>query len=812
MKRDWLIGLAGACVFLFVQFQPVQADGIIIPYPDVYPCLIAPCPTIPPDRPDHYPLEIKYHHVDVKINDQIAETHVDQVFFNPTDRAVEGTYIFPLPLDAAVSDFVLWVDGQPVRGEVLNAEEARDIYEDIVRSQMDPALLEYVGRGAVKASVFPIPAGGERRIELSYSQVLTADNGLVNYVYPLNTEKFSSEPLESVSVNVEITSPLPIRAVYSPSHKVDIHKSAENRVGVSYEEINVKPDTDFSLYYSIGTAEAFHLISYRDPGDSADPDGYFLALLAPRPALGEVTLAKDLILVLDRSGSMDGEKIRQAKSAVSYILRYLNANDRFQIITFSSELDQFASGLQPAIEVERAQDWVSGISAAGSTDINRALLEAAAAADKERPTFVIFLTDGLPTEGVQDTQSILDNFARVSGSNLRLFSFGVGYDVDTMLLDSISRDNHGLSTYIREGQNLDEELSTFYARISTPVLTDVSLTFDGITVMDIYPSPLPDLFAGNQVVILGRYARGGEVDVTLSGEVNGEIQRMVFEGISFDRDSREAKVQASSLPRLWATRRIGDLLSQIRLYGPDKEIIDHIVKLSVRFGIVTPYTSYLVTEDLELGVENQQRSAADTYQQLQAMPAAPAFGYDAVQKAADQGAMSQAEIAPAAPAGSAGGADQARIQYAGSRTFVLQDGVWVDTGFDPDTMTREEVVFLSPAYFELVQSNPETAAALALGNRMIILVDGRAVEITLTEETSGASSPPTERTLTPVPGMVTEKTLSLTLSATERTGKPIEGNKVIALDRDGISPWLWLAGFVILVAGGGLYLLITKNK
>jgi Ca-activated chloride channel family protein len=813
MKRNWLISLTGAVVFIFTQFLPVQADGIIIPTPDVYPCLIAPCPTVPPERPGHFPLEIKYHHVDVKINDQIAETHVDQVFYNPTDRAVEGTYIFPLPLDAAVSDFVLWVDGEPVSGEVLNVEEARDIYEDIVRSQMDPALLEYVGRGAVKASVFPIQAGGERRIELSYNQVLTADNGLVKYIYPLNTEKFSSEPLESVTVDVEITSRQPIRAVYSSSHSVDTRRFDDRTVSVSYEANHIKPDTDFNLFYSIGEAEAFHLISYRDPSDLADPDGYFLALLAPKPGAEEIQVAKDVILVLDRSGSMEGEKIRQAKKAAAYILEHLNNTDRFHVITFSSDIDFYSDGLLKASEAGFAADWVQGISAGGSTDINRALLEAAASADRERPTYLIFLTDGLPTEGVQDTGAIMDNFAGSAGSNLRLFSFGVGYDVDTLLLDSLSRDAHGRSTYIQEGQALDEVLSDFYAGITTPVLTNLTLDFGDMIIHDIYPNPLPDLFEGSQVVVAGRYGKGGVSDVLLRGEVNGETLEFIYKEQVFAKDSREEDSLASSLPRLWATRRIGDLLSQVRLYGPDKEIIDHIVKLSVRFGIVTPYTSYLVTEDLELGMENQQRSAVETYEYLQAMPTAPAFGYDAVQKAAEQGAMSQAQIAPAAPAapaGSTGSVNQTRIRYAGSRTFVLQDGVWVDTGFDPDIMTPEKVVFLSTAYFELIQSNPETAAALALGNRMIILVDGRAVEITSTEEKSGVSSPPTKMTLTPVAVIANEKIIEPTMSATEATGKAIEGNKVIALDRGGISPWLWLAGFVILVTVGGLYLLKSK--
>jgi Ca-activated chloride channel family protein len=808
MKNRWLLSLTGALIFLFAQFQPVLADGIILP-PTPPPCPQQEhsdrlCPTMVPGG-SGFPLEVKYHHVDVKITDQLAETHVDQVFYNPSDQAVEGTYVFPLPLEAVVSDFTLWVDGQPVKGKVLSAEEARGIYEDIIRRQMDPALLEYIGRGAVQASIFPIPPHGERRIELSYSQALTADNGLVKYIYPLNTEKFSSDPLDNVAVKVDISSREPIRAVYSPSHTVDIHRTDENNVSASYEAANVKPDSDFSLYYSIGNAEAFHLLTYRDPSDARDSDGYFLALLAPRPDAGQTTAAKDVILVLDRSGSMDGEKIRQAKSAVAFILDHLNPEDRFQVITFSSELERFADSLQPAAEAGRAREWVEGISASGSTDINRALLEAAQTADRERPTYLIFMTDGLPTEGVQDTQSILDNFNAAARANLRLFSFGVGYDVDTTLLDSISQAAHGRSTYVRDDQNLEEILTGFYAGISTPVLTNLKLAFDGISVSDIYPQPLPDLFAGLQILVAGRYAGGGPGKVTLTGEVNGEPQRFVFEQQNFAIDSHAEKVASSSLPRLWATRRIGSLLTEVRLHGAERETIDQIIKLSIRFGIVTPYTSYLVTEGVELGDENQQRAAAETYNQLQAMPTQSAFGMDAVQKAAEQGAMSQADIAPAAPAPSnaSGSEETVGIRYAGSKTFVLKDGVWMDTTYDPQVMTPERVAFLSPEYFSLIQSSPEMASILAMGRNMIVVVDGRAVEVTDAGGISGAGQPSANPT--PTHSVSATPTANDTSMASTSEPKAAETVQTQTLAPRNASAWIWLIGFVVTLVGGGIF-------
>ncbi|HSB67582.1 MAG TPA: VIT domain-containing protein, partial [Anaerolineales bacterium] len=433
--RSYLLSASMFVILILSLAIPTSAlaDGIIIPDPP--PCDPGPCPPviIPMEQ-----LVIRYHHVTVSIQDQLAVTHVDQVFYNPNDWTIEGTYIFPIPVDAAVSGFTLWVDGKPVVGQVLDANQARQTYESIVSSMRDPALLEYIGRGAVQARIFPIAPKEERRIELEYTQAIPAQGGLVSYVYPLNTEKFSALPIESVTVSVDIHSSTPIRAVYSPSHDVGVSRESDQHVTVGYEAANVLPNIDFSLYYSLGETEAFHLLTYRDPTDSNDADGFFLVLIAPRINTTDQAIPKDLLLVLDHSGSMDGEKFQQAQQATQYILGHLNSNDRFNIISFSTGIDMYASRLRPASEAAEARQWLDGISAEGSTDINRALLEAAAMVDPERSTYLIFLTDGLPTEGVTDRNAILAALAENAPDNLRLFAFGVGYDVDTLLLDSLA--------------------------------------------------------------------------------------------------------------------------------------------------------------------------------------------------------------------------------------------------------------------------------------------------------------------------------------------------------------------------------------
>ena len=703
-----LVGLSGLAA-------PAAADGIII---------VEPPPEIPPIRLDEA-LTIKYHRVTVDIKDQVATTRVDQVFINENSWTAEGTYVFPLPDGAAVSEFIMWVDGTPVTGEILEADEARRIYNDIVSRMRDPALLEYVGRDMLKASIFPIPPGEERRIELEYSQVLPMDNGLVHYVYPLSTERFSARPLEEVTIRVEVESQDPIKAVYSPSHQVYIERDGDYRALVGLEQFDVRPDKDFELYYTVSPQDvALNLLSCKEPGE----DGFFLLLVAPKvEADPDEAPAKDVILVLDVSGSMEGEKLDQAKDAALFILEHLNPNDRFDIVAFSTGLRTFAGRMESAARWEEAAAFVGRLEALGGTDINRALLEAVGTADKERPTMLIFLTDGLATEGVYETPAILDNVRAAAGRNVRLFSFGVGDDVDTDLLDALALNHGGTSAYVRPGQRLDEEVSAFYAKVSTPVLADIELGFGDIMVEQLFPQPMPDLFAGTQLVLVGRYRNGGPSTITLSGTVDGEPVSFSYRDHVFQSWSDDAR---AFIPRLWATRAIGHYLTQIRLHGENSEWVETIVNLSIRYGIITPYTSFLIDEDDIFTETGRQNIADETEAEMLEDAAAPSYGAAAVDKAAEEGEMRWAEAPQSLPTIDAMSPDGTEvIKHAGSKTFVLRDGVWVDTTFDPTTMEPVQVGFLTDDYFDLVAAVPLLGDYFALGQQVTAVHDGTAYKV-----------------------------------------------------------------------------------
>lgn len=688
-----------------------QADGLV-----VVDCDALGRPVTPAECPAY--LRVKNHNVTVTIENQVARTHIDQIFVNDSEFQLEGTYVFPLPADAAISDFAMYVDGNRLEGRILDREQARQIYEDIVRRKRDPALLEYIGRNAFQARIFPIDPHTEKRVEISYSQVLKIENGLVKYVYPLSTERFSTRPLDIVSINVSLQSPQAIKAIYSPTHSVSIDRDGDFRAKIGYEDSHVKPDRDFVLYYSVSSNDvAATLLTYQGDGSS---DGFFLLLVTPRVEVQQQqVIAKDVILVLDTSGSMNGDKIVQAKNALKYVLDQLQPNDRFNIITFATAIVPFADTLQPASARGEGKKFVERIAASGSTDINRALLEAMRNVDKSRPTILIFLTDGLPTVGETDADRILANVGRDAPSNVRLFSFGVGDDVNTVLLDSLSEKYRGTTAYVRPGERVDEAVSDFYAKVATPVLTDLAIDWGGIQTYDVYPYPLPDLFAGSQLVITGRYRSGGPAKITITGNLNDQKQSYAFEDLTFTRQGGD-----NFIAPLWATRKIGYLLSQIRLHGETKEAIDEIVSLAIRYGIVTPYTSFLIEEGADVLSPEGRLSAASKVQQQAAPTAAAPSGAGAVDNSQANQALKSANAAPPPSEGSG------QLKQVADKAFILRDGIWTDTTFDPAKMTTTKYKFGTDEYFALLSQHPEWGKYFAVGDKVIVVLEGKAVEIT----------------------------------------------------------------------------------
>ena len=425
----------------------------------------------PRHRVEH--IRLVEHSVKVTIDDQVARTEVVQVFHNPNPWQMEGVYVFPLPRGAAVGEFTMSMGGKQVKGEVLDARKARDIYLSIVRRRRDPGLLEYAGRGLIRARLFPIPARGDTRVTLTFGQVLETEGGLIEYTYPLRSDKFSRGPVKILG-QIEIRSKAGISNVFSPSHKLDVVRKSENQIVGSFEESRSAADRDLKVLYALGRKEFGLALTTHKP---AGEDGYFLMLLAPNTSSQKAApLPKDIVFVLDTSGSMGdrgGKKMNQAKAALTYALGRLDKNDRFNVIPFSTEARRFRDGLVAANKenVEAAVEYVTGQSATGGTAIHAALVQALSMQRSEgRVPIVIFLTDGQPTIGTTDPKLILEHATKANAARARLFVFGVGDDVNAQLLTGLSEQNHGSENYVSEKENIELKVSAFYDKVASPVI------------------------------------------------------------------------------------------------------------------------------------------------------------------------------------------------------------------------------------------------------------------------------------------------------------------------------------------------------
>ena len=795
--------LASAALFL-AQTAAAPAAGFVVILPP------EPAPPPPPFILPHHrpvpppvfaaPLEVANPRVDVKIEGQAVTTTIEQELVNPNDRAVEADFFFPLPRGAHIDKASMEINGRQTEAELLSADKARGIYEDIVRRLRDPALLEYAGRDVFRARVFPIEPRSRKPVRLTYTELLRADDGALTYRCSLGNAATAA----GARVHVALRADAPLTAIYSPSHPVEIRRDAADprRATVSWEAQGTNSAGtaagDFQLVFAPEKSDlALRVLTYRDPAAGRDEDGYFLLLAAPRPDSKTAgrPAPKDVTFVVDTSGSMAGAKINQARKALDYCVNALNPEDRFEIVRFSTEAEGLFGGLREANEEnrKRALAFIRDLRAAGGTAIAEALRTGlrsrpAGGGAEGRPFVMAFLTDGQPTVGPKNEEDILANLKGAGGQDVRVFPFGIGTDVNTHLLDRLAEGTRASSQYVLPEEDIEVKVSAFFARVREPALTGLRLEFgDGVKVRQLDPAELPDLFRGDQLLALGRYAGGGEVPVKLTGRAAGREQ--TFEArLRFDEAANpEAAASREFIPRLWATRRVGFLLDEIRLRGENPELRDEVVTLARRFGVVTPYTAYLILDDEERRrVPDARRSLSslntDAAAKDLARGAFESFKSDksgdaAVANAQSQGVLRRAEQAgsaqtenralamsaakaaspPAAPmpaggrrGGSSGfpmatpgpaaaaatanrleAATQNAARFVGGRAFYQNGAQWVDAAAQnrrADQSPRR-VQFGSPDYFTLLRDHPEAGPFLALGPNVLLALGDAVYEV-----------------------------------------------------------------------------------
>ncbi len=698
------------------------------------------CPPIPrPPRPVPIPriLNVKSVKITTKIDSQVATTKVEQVFENETPYRLEGSYFFPIPESASLSDFAIFDGDKRMSGEVMEKGKARQIYNEIVRRQIDPGLLEYVGKDLFQASVFPIEPRSTRKIELTYTQVLKNEGGTVSYRYELGSgRRIQQQPIREIAASVEVNSPIDLKNIFSPSHKISISKDGERKARLSFEGKGEDTQKDFLLYYSLSEKDfGLSLLTHREPGK----DGYFLMLISPKSNISEQDrVAKDIVFVLDTSGSMSGDKMEKARAALKFGVESLAPRDRFNIISFSGEEHLMKGALIEANKEGKqiGTKFVEGLRAEGGTNINDSLVAAFKQfQSNERPSMIVFLTDGLPTVGTTDVKQIIKNATDANRAGVRLFSFGVGYDVNTNLLDKLSADNRGTSDYIEPQEDLEVKVSNFFARVNYPVLSDLKLDFGGAEIMLMYPRTLGDLFKNSQLVLIGRYKNTvNSATVKLTGRMGTREQTFSFANQSFPGE----KTDNQFLPRLWATRRVGSLLEQIRLNGENKELKDEIISLGTRHGIVTPYTSYLVTEDTNrISMQNMSTERRREFDSLtKSAPMGQSMGAGRRADAASPSGESAVIYSQAEKKLKESDKDDrldsyvSNIRTVGDKTFQLKNDVWSDTQFKETlTLPNVELQFGSDEFFSLLTKEPKLAEYFSLGKKVVVVYKGKIYKV-----------------------------------------------------------------------------------
>jgi Ca-activated chloride channel family protein len=558
----------------------VQAHGLLIPEEKTVP-----------------PLAMLNHKVTITLEDQVAITHVEQTFRNHTPRDLEATYIFPVPKGASVNKFTMWVDGKKMEGELLEAKHARDVYTSIVRRTQDPGLLEYIGNNVLQLKVYPVPKNGDLKVELSYTSVSNKDSNLVEYIYPLKTDGKATATLNEFSITATIKSQHGVQNVYSPTHAISVKRTNDKEVTVNFDRNQGLLDKDFQMFYSTGDKDVGMTVLTHRP-ISTEP-GYFTMLLTPKVEMSkEHEIPRDMVFVLDTSGSMRGVKMEQAKKALKYCLNNLGKNDRFAMMNFATTVNPYRDKLLNADteQIDAARKWVDKLEATGGTAINDALAKALDYRSKEegRSCTIVFFTDGEPTVGETNCDKILKNFAAKNDVNTRVFTFGVGDDVNATFLDRLAEQSRAIPTYVRPAEDIEAKVSGLYSKISHPVLANLKIGASrDIEFSEIYPVDMPDLFHGGQLVVMGRYTGKGPSAVTLTGYVGKEKHEFVYEFTFPDKTNDDHNF----VEHLWARRKVGYMLDQIRANGDKKELVDEVIALAKKYGIATPYTSYLIVPD-----------------------------------------------------------------------------------------------------------------------------------------------------------------------------------------------------------------------
>ena len=726
-----------ASVILITVFFQVMSQGLMLVSPNGTSGFVS--ETVNP-----HSLQVKSVKISIQIQDQYAKTTIEQVFYNPTSSNLQGWFLFPVPKGAVLSDFSMDINGIQTPAELLDADNARKIYEDIVRKIQDPALLEYSEQGLFKVRIFPIEPKKEKKIIISYTEVLDKDNNTYTYLLPMTNKKYASQAIETFSLKAEIKSDSKIKTLYSPTHEVEIIRANGNNAIVGFEEEKFSPESDFKLYIGIANDKfGISLLTHKPNGATINQEGFFFLNISPgfpETKTNEI-IQKDITFVLDVSGSMRDGKLEQAKKALNYCIENLNKGDRFEVIKFSTVAQSLFGELRTNNQANRteAAGFISKLTPIGGTNIQQALTIACTQkSTPNRPYMIVFITDGKPTIGKTEEPELLKIIERNNQDNIRIFTFGIGNEINTHLLDKITAETNAFRSYIAPDEDIYKSISSFYQKVSSPVLTEVELIFENsVGVSEVYPYELHDIFKGQSITVFGKFAKAKNSKVILKGKINGENQQFTY-NVKFSETPDN-----DFIPRLWATRKIGFLLDQIRLHGQEPELVEEVTLLAKTHGIITPYTSYLILEDEKVSINNNEIMSErgvfnNRFEDDEAFNMQTKEEYSNMNKKSGQGSVqTSGEIQNLSNAYNSVQVEQGKsrmvyrdvegeeknlatqVTNVQGRAVYQKGDKWLDYNFsqskDEDV---QKIQFGSDEYFKLLNNEPETAQFLALGKNV----------------------------------------------------------------------------------------------
>lgn len=664
------------------------------------------------------------------VEGRVVRIEVEEQFRNNGGTMAEGTYHYPLAGEAVFQSLSLWMGETEMRGELMDAAKARGIYEEIVRRRRDPALVTLAGHQLLRAQVFPIQPGETRKVVLRFTQLLDKQGDALRWRYALGPDERNSVRPD---IRVTLREPALFGRPFSPTHSVQVSGEDDRTVAVTDAARG-----DVELFLPLrSTAAGLSVVSHAPGGE----DGYFLLYVTPPDMTDAQRIGRDLTLVVDVSGSMSGPKLEQAKAAIGQMLGTLTDRDRFRLISFSSGVHSFREGYSTgdAASLESARNWTTALVADGGTNIEAALREAlrrdqGAGQRDGNLDVLVFLTDGVPSAGESQPEKLAALAAR-DASRMRVFTVGIGMDVNTYLLERLAQDGRGAAHFVPPNASVEQTVGNLARKLRAPALVDLRIVSAPARIISIEPVRMPDLFAGQELVVLGRYQGSGSGPLVIEGRRDGQPVR-VTTTVEFAAHENDHEYVST----LWAARRIGALTRTMRLEGTTPERVEEIRALALRHGIVTEYTAYLVQEPtVATGAVGQSREdearnrAAPT--PVATAPAKAQTGRGAFEAAQTSADMLSAVTVSGARAASTRAQDRTVVREAsassgrqrviGSRRFEQQGALWMDLAQHGQRVVAVQAY--SPAYFALLRALPELRDATGLGDD--VLIAGRRASI-----------------------------------------------------------------------------------